>query len=350
MLLFTESWDGEGTTGANYQGKDSGRAVWTTHTGGTVGATQGRHGNGRAPNNDVLTIDSAHQDDLILAAFAFRTTTISAQNIIGFLGNSAAREHVRLSLTATGSIKLVRAPFDENVLLEDSATNVIQVDTWHYIEMKILVADSGTWEVRVDGVAVLSGSGDTRNVAGAANVDTIQFYGTGGATYLDDFILLNGVDSGVVGRPNNTFIGDVFVEALFPTGNGNSSQFDGSDGNSTDNYLLVDELGSDGDTTYVESGVDDEKDTYQFGNTSGTGGVAGVVAYARARRTDADSRDIAIVSRLSTATPTEQDSADQPLASSYAGHGEVFEADPGGDPWTRPNVDAGEWGAKSRPT
>jgi len=68
------------------------------------------------------------------------------------------------------------------------------------------------------------------------------------------------------------------MEVLYPTGNGNYSEFDGSDGNSTDNYLLVDEPNADDDTTYVEFSTVSERDSYSFCNLGETVSGEGVLA------------------------------------------------------------------------
>lgn len=355
-LLFTESWDGIGTTSASYLGK------WTAAAGGTISAGNGRNGNGlRGPGSNTwrFTVASADEHATFILGAACFWTVLDEVEIFTFAADNGATEHVIIRSNAAGALEVWRGDpgGGGSAQLDVSANGVIGATTWHYIECKAILGDgtSGQVIVRVDGVEVVDTGGvDTKNAGTDTTFDSIMIEGDAGATdrvNFDDLVLMNGVDSGLAGLPNNDFLGDVFVEALFPNGNGATSGMTGSDADSTDNYLLVDETGAnDGDTTYVESGVDDTKDTYAYGATSGTGGVAGVAAYTWAKRTDTDSRDIAIVSRLSTATPTEEDSADQALASTYACHRAIFEADPGGSVWTRANVDAGEWGVKSRPT
>ena len=62
----------------------------------------------------------------------------------------------------------------------------------------------------------------------------------------------------------------ISVEALAPDGNGNTNDFVGSDLDSTDNYLHVNEAVVDGDTSYVESKTVGDIDLYTYENLSGT--------------------------------------------------------------------------------
>jgi hypothetical protein len=143
---------------------------------------------------------------------------------------------------------------------------------------------------------------------------------------------------------NTDFLGDVRVQALLPTGNGNSSQLVGSDGNSTDNYLLVDEVPPNEDTDYVESATVNDKDTYVFGNlTPTTGTVFGVQIVAEARKTDAGVRSFKSVARLSA---TEADGPDTTLSTTYAFYMDKRDTKPGGGSWTITNVNDAEFGVK----
>jgi hypothetical protein len=148
------------------------------------------------------------------------------------------------------------------------------------------------------------------------------------------------------GTINNDFKGDCRVEAIFPNGNGNSSVLVGSDGNSTDNYLLVDENPPNSDTDYVESSTVGDKDTYNYGSiTSAFGVVHGVQICPFVKKTDAGVRSIANVARSSG---TEADSASQALAATYGYLPTIKEDDPStpGSRWTVAGVNAAEFGVK----
>jgi len=68
--------------------------------------------------------------------------------------------------------------------------------------------------------------------------------------------------------PHSTAIGNGYITAHFPNANGTYSQLTGSDGDSVDNYLQVDDRATVAvPTTYVDALVANEKDTYK-GNLS----------------------------------------------------------------------------------
>lgn len=343
-LLFTESFDGIGTTPSDYVGK------WTAQVGGgpVINAANGRNGNGSSGSQWAKAVDTADEHATFILGFALKLASLA--NLItpcNFYSDSNVTRHIYMDQTATGELRVFRG---DGTQLAISASGVLQAGAWHYIEVKAVLGDgtSGSVIVRVDGVQVISTGGvDTKNGGTKTVFDTIRV-GDQNAGSFDDIVLLNGVDSGVAGRPNNDFLGDVFVEALDPDGNGNyATEFDHSDGNDIANDDLVNEADPDDDTTYVESGVDDAKESYTFEATSGTGNVAGVAVYARAKRSDTDSRDIALLAREGG---TDAQSADQTLAATYAWHTHVFEAEPDGSAWTLAEVDGAEFGVVSRPT
>ena len=64
---------------------------------------------------------------------------------------------------------------------------------------------------------------------------------------------------------NSGFSGEGFIIYRAPTGNGNTTQLDGSDGNQVDNYLLVDDNPVDTTTENVTTNTTGQYDTYQKG-------------------------------------------------------------------------------------
>jgi hypothetical protein len=153
------------------------------------------------------------------------------------------------------------------------------------------------------------------------------------------------MNDGTGSSPKNGYFGDIKVPALVPNGNGNASQLLGSDGNSTDNYLHVDELSPDSDTTYVESSTVTNKDTYTYQDlTSASGTIYAVNVLPYARKTDAGARSIRTLARLSG---TEVDNGtDLVLGSSYVYHDTMYEEKPGGGDWTVSDLNSTEFGVQ----
>lgn len=255
--------------------------------------------------------------------------------------------HIVLKIEESGLFS-VRIPSGTHA----TSTVAITVDSWNYIEFSAVIHDStGSYEVRLNGVNVLSASGlDTRN-AGSGVCDAVRIVGAAGfvasldantAAYIKDVYVTDGD-----GSVNTGFLGDCRVECLYPTGNGNSSQLNGSDGNTTDNYLLVDDATDmDDDTTYVEGSTNGDKDTYGMGNLAASpASIAGVQLSVTATKTDSGSKSVTPVTRSGG---TDYDGSSTALSfGSYLSVRQIRETDPNTSvAWTESGVNAVEVGAK----
>jgi len=212
---------------------------------------------------------------------------------------------------------------------------------WHYIEVKWKIINStasGDIEIKIDGTTILTGSAalDTQET-GNAYATRYRLFGSGATTGqtldIDDFYAKSDV----------TFIGERRVHTILPDGNGNHSDFAGSDGNSVNNFQLVDENPPNGDTGYVESSTPTQRDTYTFANLpTGVIDIKAVQANAYSRKTDAGTREIALTTRLGG---TNYDGATRPLSSSYENISELAEVRPSDlAAWTPSDVNGAEFG------
>ena len=103
---------------------------------------------------------------------------------------------------------------------------------WYYIELKVKCATSGTYELRVGGVTVASGTGNTK--LGAHDYhDGFRFSGGGPAGTFDDLYFLD-----ASGTTNNDFLGNVCVVTARPDAAGDSTQWTPDSGS---NYARVNE-------------------------------------------------------------------------------------------------------------
>lgn len=223
-------------------------------------------------------------------------------------------------------------------------------NSWHYMEFAAKIHDSTGWvELRQDGITRLRFDGDTADGGTDQKIDQVTFNLTsGGPNYgLDDVYILN-----EQGSVNNSWLGDTRVYPLYPNGNGGSSTpLSGSDGNSTDNYLLVDEVGAPDTSDYVFSSTDGDQDTYTFEDLPvSVGTVRGVEVRMHAAKDDTGTKQIRSVTRRSS---TDSFGADKTLAAVplWQTHTELQEQDPHAGPgaWTITNVNGTEWGVEVRP-
>ena len=98
----------------------------------------------------------------------------------------------------------------------------------------------------------------------------------------------------------DSFLGDITVETLYPNGDGAANQWLGSDGNSTSNYLLVNETGAPVTTSYTGDSVSGHRDLYTLTDlVATTGTVVGVCHQAYAAASDAvTSRQMKVVNHV----------------------------------------------------
>lgn len=261
---------------------------------GTIAAS-GRNGNRlqvAAATTSKYTVPAADEHATMYVGFAVQGSVWSsvAQEIVGFYSDTNVTQHVNLTVvrgaTNITSMQLRRGT---TVLATSSAINLPPA-TWAYIELKAVLHDTtGVAEVKMNGTVIATFSGDTKNAGTKTVFDTLRITGgvaTSETLSVDDLYLLNGAGS----SPHNDYLGDVAVEAVVPGGNGSLSQLVGSDGNSTDNYLLVDDAVM---TDYVGSAVTGDKDLYAMGNlVRATGTVYGVMVAAVAQNADAAAQSV----------------------------------------------------------
>lgn len=237
---------------------------------------------------------------------------------------------------------------DSATLIASSDPNVVLPGLWYWIETKVFVDDTvGTVEIRVNGTTRINFVGDTRSGVTSVLLDQI-FIGcavAGGRNAnfrVDDVVMLNGAGS----APNNNFIGDSRVHNLLPTGNGNYSQLLGSDGNSTDNYLLVDE-NPPNTSDYVGSGTSGQKDSYPVTDLPAAAVlVRGVAQRAYAASSDAGPRAARNFVRIAGADYT---NPDYNLGANYLLYSDISQVSPAtAAAWTVAEVNAAEFGFECR--
>ncbi len=314
---------------------------WTAQAGSRNPSAIGRFGNGiGSPGTNLGThlnsVNIAASSEIVVGFAFYENSALFAQPWLQL--REVVATHLDFRLDATHKPYITRAG---TTLVTSSVA--LTTGTWYYIEIKATIHDTtGSVELRVDGVTVASATGiDTRNGATGV-IDNLAVAwansGTSQLSYFDDLYVCD--QSGLV---NNDFLGDVRVQAILPNGNGNSSVLVGSDGNSTDNYLLVDE-NPPNTTDYVESSTPGDKDTYAFADVSPTSGtVHAVQVLPYAVKTDAGARSIVSVARLSG---TEVDSAAKTLSTTWRYLSDIRETKPGGGAWSISDVNAAEFGVK----
>lgn len=329
-VLFCESFDG--ITSAQFLRK------WDELTSVTVSGVGRRGTNGLAAGSATIAGKNLPSDYTTAvftgAAVSFSALPSSILSILNFM--EAATVHVVICLTSTGRLQ-ARNSSTSGTLLCESAPGVVQGGSYGYIEAKAVIHDStGSVTIRYNGVQVASASNvDTRNgQTGVCNKIRISGLGGGISADIDDFYI------GDTNGSNNDFLGDVRVDHLAPNAAGNYSQWTPSAGS---NFQNVDETpGADDDTSYNETDVDNELDSYQHASLASlvVEDIKAVQVIVHAKKSDAGSRTLKVGIRSGTTDNLDSGTA---LGTGYAGYRRIFDTDPNtAAAWTKANVDAVE--------
>jgi hypothetical protein len=244
-------------------------------------------------------------------------------------------DHLRLSLTAAGELRLDRGTTQIDVT---SGLGIAQGE-WHYYEINATIHNSaGAYDVHVDGAQVFSDTGvDTQN-GGAAQVDNFELAGDALLDpEFDDIYFLDDA-----GSDNTGLLGDCRVETVFPDALGNENDFTASP--AVDQHLNVDDgVTPDDDTTYNHSATATDRELYGFAALAGSvGTIFGVDAKMLVRKEDAGFREVRVIARSNV---TEVESVNLTLGIEYAYKNNIFENDPnGGTDWDEAAVNAAQFG------
>lgn len=346
-IIFTEGFDWTTTAADLNMGK------WTNNSGGSnIGNTAGnlRFGSGSGNyisfNNTSNFIYRPFGSNLVngVIGWSYRVNLGGSykHNII-VLFDTMSNVQMGLLLNNDLTVSIFRGTH-ANVLGTSVAT--IPTNAYAYFELKWKIDNSitsGDVVLYMDGVAILTlaSTSDTQATSNAYATH-VQFHGptptlTGGVNstiFIDDIYMTD----------DTTPLGNVRIQTLNPNANGNSSQFVGSDGNSTNNFQLVDETAYNA-SDYVESSTLNNKDTYGYSDTlAATNSILAVAINMVALRTDTDPRSIAPVIRHSG---TDYDGSNITLGSSATHHQQIHETNPGtSSGWTKSDVDGAEFGVK----
>lgn len=317
---------------------------WSAVGSNTTTIETGRFGNGiRCSNQGGMVQTVSAGVTTLFCGFAFYKNTANPYNGTDFFAFQNGGG-VLCEMRIDGNNRIYGA---RNGSAYGYSNYIIQNFTWYHIQIKVIVGSGtgGTLEWYLNGVLDRSISSIDTSYSGAGDATQVRFgqytSSTPANMRFDD---MWAVDTS--GSINTSYIGDVRVETLYPSGNGNSSQLTGQDADSTDNYLNVDETTPDDDSTYNESSTVSDKDTYAYGNLATTSGsVKAVQICPMARKTDAGTRSIKAVAREGGGT--EADSAsDLTLSTSYLYFLDVREEKPSTGTWSISDVNGAEFGVK----
>ena len=342
-LLWIEGFEGFGSSTGNAPAPSgiigrkypdySGASDFDIQTGRLGGYSLELSSSGAYIQSPVLTTD-----DTLIIGFAVRFRAFSGTSFVSMYDGTT--QGINMRTIAGGELSVYRA----TTVLGTTVGLGLSIDTWYYIQLKVVCGDSpnGSYELRVSGVNVLSASG----------IDTKA----GTHTYHDRFRLSNAVSTPPYpifddlycldssGASNNDFLGNMRVADIRPNSDTAAKAWTRSAG--SDNYTLANEVVIDDDTTYIESGVSTTKDLYDYESVLGLGdSVKGIQINTVCRETDANS--FSLITVVKSDVDESDDSAQAIGTTSYVTKTRLVETDPHtSNAWTLAGLNAAQFGIK----
>lgn len=257
---------------------------------------------------------------------------------------------ILIEFLRSGSVTLELKVHGAGVILFERGTTALviaplpfRIHTWHYVEVKWNCVNSigaNTFQLKVDGELILNipASTDCQN-AGTSGVDAIYINGMCSYSYFNDVYICD-----LTGSEWNDFQGDITIDVLHPNGNGNTNDFIGSDSDSVDNYLLVDDATPDDDTTYTESSTVTDVDLYAFDNSEAPDTVLAVAVDCFCLMDDAGPKSGKLITYVNSST-YEGDTFS--LTTGYIYETQLWVLNPDDSAaWAAADIDGAEFGVK----
>ena len=204
----------------------------------------------------------------------------------GFGVADSGTRQITIVRNAAGLLEARRGVIGGGAIVATGTTPLL-TGQYYYLEAYIIVHNSlGQIITRVNGIEDINASGLDTQESGNASANQVGFSsadGSAGTIYFDDFYACDDQ-----GSQNNAFLGDHRVEAIYPSGIGNSA--DWTPVGAANNWDCADENPPDGDTTYVskDGSALPALDTYEMTDLiTVVGNIAGVQTLLLARKDDA---------------------------------------------------------------
>ena len=333
MLLFCDSFDHYDTDHMNEK--------YTAVFGASI-SSGGREGGNCLSLPEGASIYKAFPNDSeLIVGFAFNPSqSVSSQaDIVNIYDIS--NKQCSLRINASNGLEFHTFPGGTDTLIASSDAGVISINTYQYIEIKVVFSTSSTGSVAVQlngenvitvtGIATSSSGNNYANVVGL-----LGFVGFSGGIYLfDDLYVCDG--SGTV---NNDFLGDVAVQLLLPNGDGSENDFSQVGGTSGENYTSVNEVPPDDDSSYVYSSNPGDIDSYTMTSVGSPTAIVGVQIVASARKDDSSTRVLALGFGNSSTFDFDDGNS---LTSSYLMYTQPYDENPlTSAAWTISDLDDGE--------
>jgi hypothetical protein len=322
---------------------------------GTYTATGGRYG-GKGLNlatqadTKLIPLTGDSSSNKLFVSTSIKWATFAASNfiktafVVGDLLNTAtpsAAEHIAVGLDGAGKATLYRGA----TIIATAATATFVVGTWYRVELMVVVdATVGSAELRVDGVTILTFSGNTKGTA-TAGIQAVDFLAnTSNSFALDDVMIWNSQ-----GLAPTDFVGDFRIDAYTPTGNGSTVNASFVGAGVTVAYQAVDDPAfNNADTDYILDDVINDINLFAMADLATTPtSVIGIGIVVAARADNVGTRKIQLGNKSGAVTGWSGTDITLPAQAAYVVRSQFFPLDLAtGAAWTGAGVNAIEVGFK----
>jgi len=244
-------------------------------------------------NENIQQNTGAGANKIVFASFWFYKDHEDQAIFFRFRGGGSGELNLRVETDDTVDI------IDQASTNLGSSAAVLTSDVWHHIEFKGVFKNSiaaNDVQLKIDGILEITVTTATDTQFSTDDTITkIELESDNEVAkknFFDSFIMWDEV----AGDDWNDFRGQLRIETKAADANGPDTGFNGSDGNSINNYLQSDEINDlhDSDTTYNEHGAAGTKDSYNFPNMVATdiGSIVGVQVAMVSKKTDTGAADL----------------------------------------------------------
>lgn len=211
-MLFMDGFDKYGPPGqATPTPTSLMSAEWNSAL--TVGIVAGLSATGQAVSISSNTVLSKTLPNTSRIIGGVRIQPLTLANPLGLTCFDSGTAQFSIRVNANGTIALVSGNLTGTAI----ATSVgsISLNSIHYLEWDVAIGTSGAYNVYLDGVSILSGTGNTRNGTANSYVNALTFGSSLSSTAnLDDFYLFDSTGS----TNNAVLLNNPIVETALPSG------------------------------------------------------------------------------------------------------------------------------------
>lgn len=322
---------------------------WTSHSNGVIGSTTKRTGtqaltfvSNSGGNNVSKTLPV--QVRTVVVGLAYQPPSAPggtpALIVLGAGSTGSGGGQFVLALNGALTVSVYRGYHTSSIItgtLLGTSTATLTTGAWNYLELRAYIDDTaGEYEVRLNGVSILSGTAVDTKQQTANYVDVVQLLCGAVVSFIDDLYI-----RGDTVLTAGGFLGDCKVLTRYPDAPGTYTQLTPSAGA---NWQCVDEALFNGDTDFNSGSTVGNRDTYAMQALGDSGTIKAVQAVFAVKKTDAGSRTVKPYIKSGA---TEVAGTAQGLSTDYQFVREVYSVDPNtGAEWSTPAYDAVEVGVE----